>query len=91
MNDREAAGYDLEETQDFLDDIERLTGSIERWDDIKSTIDWALSTDPRIGHQIPETDVWALPLESRPLITTYYTFDDSRRVVTLHRAYRLAD
>gem|GEM_PF-4136006 len=91
MDGSEATRFDLEETPTFLEDIERLAGSVQQWDEIRSAIDWALATDPRIGRQIARTDVWALPLESHPLITVYYTVDERRRVVTLERAFRLAD
>jgi hypothetical protein len=91
LDDKEADRYDLVETTAFLKDVEGLAGSLQQWDEIKSAIDWALSTDPRIGRQISETAVWALPIESRPMFTVYYTIDEGRRVVTLQRAFRLAE
>jgi hypothetical protein len=75
--------YRIVETAEFQERAAAFTGSIERWDDIKATIDLDLARDPHIGKPIPGTRLYAQRIETYPPLTVYYTIDDDARVMTL--------
>ena len=79
--------YGFQETEEFLAQVEAIVGSVRRWDEVKSGLDFALGRDPRIGLEIPGTRLRAMPLVTQPAITVYYTVDDESRLVIMIEAH----
>lgn len=79
--------YSIVETDRFQQEVSRITGTVRRWDEIKDSVDWILARYPHAGQQINETGVWAMPLESDPLMTVYYTINYDDRQVTLEAVF----
>ena len=75
--------YTVKETHYFLEQMGLLVSRIERWDEIKETIDLDLARNPRAGMRIPDTQLYAVTVLSEPPLTVYYTIDDQAQILTL--------
>lgn len=75
--------YVVVEGPTFLKRAGRLTGSVKAWDEIKEFFDLYVARNPDIGKLVPGTNVYAMPLETNPPLTIYYTVDNDSETVTL--------
>lgn len=75
--------YIVKETRYFLEQVELLVSKIEKWDEIKASIDLDLARNPRAGMPIPETQLYAVTILSEPPLIVYYTIDYGSQVLTL--------
>lgn len=75
--------YIVKETRYFLEQVELLVSKIEKWDEIKASIDLDLARNPRAGMPIPETQLYAVTVLSEPPLTVYYTIDYGSQLLTL--------
>lgn len=75
--------YIVKETRYFLEQVELLVSKIERWDEIKASIDLDLARNPRAGMPIPETQLYAVTILSEPPLIVYYTIDYGSQILTL--------
>lgn len=75
--------YIVKETRYFLEQVELLVSKIEKWDEIKASIDLDLARNPRAGMPIPETQLYAVTILSEPPLTVYYTIDYGSQILTL--------
>ena len=57
---------------------------MERWDEISRSFDLRLAIHPRLGQLVSGTSLWALPLETNPLLTVYYDINEDDQIITLH-------
>ena len=63
--------YIVKETRYFLEQVELLVSKIEKWDEIKASIDLDLARNPRAGMPIPETRLYAVTILSEPPLIVY--------------------
>ena len=75
--------YELRASHDFGRLAERWAGSMAQWDEIQRNFDLRLVTDPYWGFLIPGTSLYALPLNTSPFLTVYYSIDDVSGTITL--------
>lgn len=75
--------YIVKETRYFLEQVELLVSKIEKWDEIKASIDLDLARNPRAGMPIPETQLYAVTILSEPPLIVYYTIDYGSQILTL--------
>ena len=65
----------------FWDRAAQVIGSLPRWDEIRSGLDFELSIDPRLGWQITTADSgtewWMVRLSSSPILVIYYTIGEN--------------
>ena len=79
----ESHPFQVVESDDFLARASDVFKSVERWDEVKWSIGWALEIAPNLGQYLPAYDFWALKLQTVPPIVIYYAIDESHRTVRL--------
>lgn len=75
--------YIVKETRYFLEQVELLVSKIEKWDEIKASIDLDLARNPRAGMPISEPQLYAVTILSEPPLIVYYTIDYGSQILTL--------
>lgn len=75
--------YSFIESPECLGQVSEILGSVQRWDEIKEGLDFALSRDPRVGIPISGSTLYAIALLTSPAMTVYYTVDTNLRTVTV--------
>lgn len=81
MSYQSRINYEFRETRDFLAHVQRILGSVQRWDEIKESIDLDLVRDPYIGHLVPGTYVHAVAIRSNPPLTLYYHINEQTHII----------
>lgn len=76
--------YELFSSDGFDLLIQHWMGRVQYWDEVWFNFDYRLALNPRLGFQVPDTDLWALPLNTRPPLTIFYEIDDDSMRVILH-------
>lgn len=77
--------YGVKETGQFLADVANYLGDFKRWDEIKETFDLDVARKPRIFEQIPGTEYYGVPLQTRPIRVVYFSVDDESETIVLER------
>ena len=78
--------YEVVEAPDFLVKVQALMGSVERWDEMRTTLDWWLHERPK---ELPlcrhvQDDLWFAKIATSPLVYLIYEVNDLlKRVVYL--------
>lgn len=81
--------YQIVETDEFIEQVGDLLGSLQNWDEIKSTFDLDLardplfSKDPTVLNQIPGTDLYGITIRCFPPLTLFYTVNEKLQKLTL--------
>ena len=81
--------YEVVETNEFLDQVEELIGSVQQWDEIKTTFDLDLARDPlfkkdpSVLNEIPGTDLYGMTIRCAPPLTLFYTVNEHLKRLTL--------
>ena len=77
----DAAPFEIVESQEFLNQVETLMGTIQRWDDVMTGVQWAIA---RKLEEFPLAfedrgvrviKLW-VPDSTTPLIRLFFTVDD---------------
>ena len=77
-------GYSVVEGDGFLNGVRWKVGSLERWDEIRWSLDLALNrspTDPSFATRIL-ADLWATQISGPPDVVVLYKVSEIDRVVT---------
>lgn len=72
-NGHKGAPCDVEETERFSNEVLKLAGNVERWDEIKETIELDLARNPFLVPIIPGTNLRAITLPTVPPRTIYFS------------------
>jgi hypothetical protein len=78
------AGYELAEGDGLATSVRQIVGSIERWDEIRVGLDWALNrdpTDPSFATHL-SGNLWVTQIFTSPELAVFYEVDEHSRVVT---------
>ena len=81
--------YEIVEDDDFLAQVEALTGSVKRWDEIMGASHAELASNPHIGHIVPRTMIPAASLETDPPLTLYYYINEDDFIVVFLEVYKV--
>jgi hypothetical protein len=65
--------FGVRETRRFTDKAAKLLGGLRAWEDIKATLDYDVARDPTSFLRIPETDLYAVQLNTDPPHVVYFT------------------
>lgn len=76
MNSRHKYLYDVQEWPGFEEKAIVAFGSFGRWEAVKEFIEINISREPRIGHPVPGTRMYAWTVDTTPRCTIYYTVDN---------------
>ena len=76
MNSRRRFLYDVVEWPGFEEAAILALGSFGRWEAVKEYLDLFIARDPKVGHLIPGTNLYALSLETNPPCTIFYSIED---------------
>lgn len=85
MSEENHEPYRVVETPQFQEDVKRCMGNFQRWDEVKETMDLDLARKPQLFEPIPGTKYQAVTLQTKPLRTLYFSFDDENETVTFER------
>ena len=78
------SGYELNETNEFIERAEALAGTVQRWDEVKRSFDYALSKLPQLGDRIKDTEIRLLELRiDERIVVLYYRVNEEKRTVML--------
>lgn len=69
--------YEIVESASFLEQVQELMGSFERWDEIRETIDIEIASNPTRFPQIHGTPIRAVGLATPSPKTLYFMVDNS--------------
>lgn len=77
-------GYDIVETQEFLEEVERQVSSAERWDEMRGAMDWLLNrnpTSPNYARRVTG-NLWYVQLNAARRFLVFYEVRETQRTVT---------
>jgi len=75
--------YVVIESQKFLRKARRISGSFQRWDEVKRTIDLDLARNPHIFQKIPGHELYGVIIPLDPPRVLYFTVNDQKQQIRL--------
>lgn len=77
-------GYDIVESEFFLERVEMTIGSVARWDEMREALDiWMLRNPTGLPVcRLIRDNLWFARIKSEPLLLLIYEVDERRRRVT---------